>query len=159
MGKVRDINGKINYNFFVEGEPVPAKRMTQAEARLIHIPEHRVKPQYRAKWLGVKRHMEWKSLVHAIGMKTKLDYGLECNHKAPFAMSLEFVMPRPKSMKQDKPYTKTPDLDNLSKIVKDGLNGVFYKDDSQIVVASGRKRYAGEGERTGVWVTIREEEV
>ena len=42
------------------------------------------------------------------------------------------------------PYTKKPDLDNLVKAVKDSLNGVLWKDDSQIVYVLAKKRYAQE---------------
>ena len=38
--------------------------------------------------------------------------------------------------------TKKPDIDNIAKIVLDGLNGVAYMDDSQVVALSVEKRYA-----------------
>lgn len=37
---------------------------------------------------------------------------------------------------------KKPDYDNIAKIITDALNGVAYKDDSQIVWADIRKKYA-----------------
>ena len=44
----------------------------------------------------------------------------------------------------EEPYTKKPDLDNLVKAVKDSLNGVLWKDDSQINCVFARKQYARE---------------
>lgn len=41
-------------------------------------------------------------------------------------------------------HTQRPDLDNLMKIVKDGLNGVAYKDDSQVVFLDGMKKWSRE---------------
>lgn len=41
-------------------------------------------------------------------------------------------------------YTKKPDIDNIAKIVLDGLNGVAYKDDSQICRLEVYKRYGYE---------------
>lgn len=41
-------------------------------------------------------------------------------------------------------YTKKPDVDNLFKGVTDALNGVIYKDDSQIVKATMHKEYSNE---------------
>lgn len=39
-------------------------------------------------------------------------------------------------------YTKKPDVDNLFKGVTDALNGVIYKDDSQIIKATMYKEYS-----------------
>ena len=38
--------------------------------------------------------------------------------------------------------TKKPDADNILKIAADALNGIAYKDDSQIVIARIEKRYS-----------------
>lgn len=78
----------------------------------------------------------------------------------PLSMLLEFRMPTPKSKPKKwqaaaiagdiLPIVK-PDLDNLEKAVKDALNGVCYRDDSQVVYVIKRKVYA---ERGSVKVTI-----
>lgn len=47
--------------------------------------------------------------------------------------------------------TKKPDMDNVIKAIYDGLNGVVWKDDVQVVDAFVRKRY---GETPGVLVRI-----
>lgn len=39
---------------------------------------------------------------------------------------------------------KKPDIDNVLKIIMDGLNGEAYDDDKQVVIASIRKVYAEE---------------
>lgn len=52
------------------------------------------------------------------------------------------------------PVTK-PDLDNVLKAVCDGLNGVAFRDDAQIVNASIRKRYSAEPcLRVSVWPMV-----
>ncbi|MGU8699088.1 RusA family crossover junction endodeoxyribonuclease [Clostridium perfringens] len=43
--------------------------------------------------------------------------------------------------------TKKPDADNIGKIILDSLNGIAYKDDSQIVELSIIKRYTEYDER------------
>jgi len=49
--------------------------------------------------------------------------------------------------------SKKPDIDNIFKCCADGMNGVVFKDDSQIVHTINRKRYA---ETPGVLVIVRE---
>ena len=39
---------------------------------------------------------------------------------------------------------KKPDVDNIAKIILDALNGIAYKDDSQVVELSVKKKYASE---------------
>lgn len=49
-----------------------------------------------------------------------------------------------------------PDADNIAKIVLDGLNGIAYKDDSQVVKLQCIKRYTFSQEREGIIVDIEE---
>ena len=49
-------------------------------------------------------------------------------------------------------HTTRPDPDNLAKLVLDALNGVFFKDDSQICDLFVKKRY-DEQPRTEIWIT------
>jgi len=49
--------------------------------------------------------------------------------------------------------TKRSDIDNITKGIFDGMNGVVWRDDGQVVEASQRKRYA---ETPGVVVIVRE---
>ena len=51
--------------------------------------------------------------------------------------------------------TKKPDLDNISKIILDSLNGLAYKDDSQIVTLELKKYY---GEQPRVEVELKGQE-
>ena len=39
---------------------------------------------------------------------------------------------------------RKPDIDNVIKVVLDSLNGIAYKDDSQVVMVSGKKIYGHE---------------
>jgi len=83
--------------------------------------------------------------------------------ETPLAAFLYFRLPIPKSYSKkriaaclsglERP-TKKPDLDNLAKSVLDGLNGVVYKDDSQLVSLHIIKVY---DRNPGVNIMIREE--
>lgn len=48
--------------------------------------------------------------------------------------------------------TKKPDLDNIQKAVLDGMNGVVFEDDAQVVTMLAGKQY---GSPPRVWVHIR----
>lgn len=69
------------------------------------------------------------------------------------SMELTFHMLRPKSLpKKIVHHMKKPDVDNLAKAVKDGMEGVFYKNDSQVCSLRVRKVYCLE--HPGVQVRI-----
>lgn len=87
------------------------------------------------------------------------------NHK-PFEGYIEanitavFDIPKSYSKKKTKEllethnnYNHKPDCDNLAKIILDSLNGIAYKDDSQVTVLHINKEY---GEQAKVIVELKE---
>lgn len=67
------------------------------------------------------------------------------------ALEISFFMPIPGSWSKKKQklalegqltHTSRPDVDNLVKLVKDALNEITYKDDSQIAVLMASKQYS-----------------
>ncbi len=92
--------------------------------------------------------------------KDKVHFLLQARKHAPKSpqygviyLTVWFCMPRPKDhyrtgkfagiLKDSAPlwHTKRPDIDNLQKFLFDSLNGVFWKDDSQICSVIAQKRY------------------
>lgn len=67
-------------------------------------------------------------------------------------MELLFVFNKPKTVKRDEPYVR-PDLDKLIRAVLDGLTGVAYEDDQQVIRITAQKAY---GETEGVHIKINE---
>ena len=72
---------------------------------------------------------------------------------APIAVHLNFYFTPPKSYSKkriqaieakEELFTKHLDLDNLVKSVTDGMNGIMYVDDSQIVGLTAGKHYGHE---------------
>lgn len=80
------------------------------------------------------------------------------------SLDVTFYLPRPKGhygsgrnalkLKKNAPewHTSKPDIDNLEKLVQDSLNGIFWKDDSQIAVLTCRKLYS-EKPRTEIFIS------
>lgn len=83
-------------------------------------------------------------------------------YTGPIRMDLDIVLPIPQSwsgVRQRRAAageiapTVKPDADNVEKAVKDGLSGVVYRDDTQVVQDSKRKVY-GLTPRVTVVVTV-----
>lgn len=82
--------------------------------------------------------------------KSKYNVETELSIK-PFRAKILVVFEPPKSTSKKKrfelignEYTKKPDSDNIAKIILDSLNGLAYKDDSQVSTLSIIKQYGGE---------------
>lgn len=72
--------------------------------------------------------------------------------------SLAFLLPRPKSLpKKVKHHIKKPDMDNLEKSIFDALEGIAYRNDSQIYKKSTMKMY--ETTIPGVSIILRGEDL
>lgn len=81
--------------------------------------------------------------------------GLQISDR-PIHLVLEFHFLQPKSWSKKKReatiyHTVKPDADNLAKTVKDFLNGIAYKDDSQVCILQVKKVYA---EKEGIHIKL-----
>lgn len=92
--------------------------------------------------------------------------------EGPVLLGAIFVMPRPKTFTPPKwlekdrprwrsmfvngspPHLKKPDVDKCLRAVCDAMTGTVWHDDSQVVVARPRKRYAYPDETTGAIVLV-----
>lgn len=76
----------------------------------------------------------------------------------PVAIQVKFYMPRPKShskkQRENPWHVSRPDKDNLVKAVLDAINGIFFKDDSQVCKEQSEKLYAGDNQQPGIHVVI-----
>jgi len=70
-------------------------------------------------------------------------------------INIDFHMPRPKSLpKKVTEDVKRPDIDKLIRAVLDGLTGIFYADDSQVVHLFASKKYVDRFGTPGVTIRI-----
>lgn len=65
-------------------------------------------------------------------------------------VEIDFVFLKPKTVNRRYPSV-VPDLDKLIRAVLDGLTGVAYQDDCQVILIQASKTY---GETAGAWVKI-----
>lgn len=85
----------------------------------------------------------------------------EYHDSGPLSLEVTFEIPRPKShyrangqLKGNAPIhcDKKPDASNYLKGLEDALNGILWKDDSQLAIVSMRKRYAAKEPKTTLTV-------
>ena len=62
--------------------------------------------------------------------------------------------PKSRKVEINVPHINKPDWDNVGKLVSDALNGIVWRDDSQVAQAVVAKRYADVGAATGLFVTV-----
>lgn len=133
-------------HFVVPGNPVGKGRprvATRGRFAQLYTPEKTASYESLVKMAG-HRAMEGRAMV------------LDAVH-----VDLDICVPIPASWSQRKrdqalagnvrPTTK-PDIDNVEKAIFDGLNGITWKDDVQVVSVNKRKRYSA---TPGVEVCIR----
>jgi len=121
------------------------------------VPVPKGRPRfYRAgKYIGTytpKNTRKWEEFVRFQALQYRPKEVPEC----AIEMELLFLIPRPKSLpKKVKYHIKKPDIENLAKSILDALQGIFYRNDSQIYKLSLIKEYSTE--RYGVEITIKYE--
>ena len=96
----------------------------------------------------------WQSAIATIAR-------VEFHRRAPFPagvrVDLAFYLTRPKSLKKGVHYHGTrPDVDKLARCVLDGLTGIAYLDDGQVVELRLHKEYAALDAWPRVEIAIRE---
>ena len=82
-------------------------------------------------------------------------------HDGPVAILMTAVFLPPQSWSKKKkndpgPKVSKPDLDNIAKSVLDGLNGIAFVDDSQIIRIHAEKKF---GDRNVIVVVVKREGV
>ena len=121
--------------FTIPGEPV-AKGRARSFVRNGHVAHYT--PDKTARYenlvkLAAQQAMGEKEPVEcAVGLIVRAFMGIPTSWsmKKQRAAALGEITP-----------TKRPDLDNIIKAIKDGANGVTWKDDSQVVDVRASKRY------------------
>ena len=121
--------------FLIEGEPQGKGRHRTTKAGINYTPGK------------TAMYENWVKSVYINRVGEKLLYG-------PIKATIEayYTIPKSKSkrvrermLRQLEMPTKKPDVDNIAKAILDSLNGIAYRDDSQIVELNMKKLYADMG--------------
>lgn len=130
--------------FEVLGQPIAKQRPRVTRAGIAYTPSKTVNYEAVVRYTYQSQYPQQEQILGRI----------EANITA--------VFPIPKSYPKKKTvellnghnnYDKKPDCDNLAKIILDSLNGIAYKDDSQVTVLHVKKEY---GTQPKVIVELRE---
>ena len=121
--------------FCVEGTPVPKGR-----------------PRFRSVGKFVQTYTDSKTreFEAVVAEASSKAMGESDPLRTPLKVFLQFTMPIPASVTKKRlksildgmeVHTKKPDLDNLIKATLDGMSGIVFDNDSQIVNISATKKY------------------
>jgi Holliday junction resolvase RusA-like endonuclease len=137
----------IQIMFTVYGEPVAKGRprfSTRGKFPVAYTPE-------KTKTYESEVGMMAKA---AMGASEALEGALEAFIYVTFAVPASYSKKRTEACLSDlEKHTKRPDLDNVIKLIFDGMNGIVFKDDSQITSIHATKVY---GEVPKVEVLVRQ---
>ena len=122
----------MTYLFSIPGEPT-------GKARPRVYGKHAVTPEKTVLYENLVKMMAQESMAFGGRMlEGPLRIEVECLYSIPVSASKK--KQREMAEGRIRP-TKSPDADNCLKVVADALNGIMYKDDSQIVEALVTKNY------------------
>ena len=130
--------------FEVPGKPVAKGRPRLSKYGHTYTPDKTAKYENLVKLSFVSKYMNFEPLKGYI----------EANITAIFDVPKSYSKKKTKELLENhNNYDHKPDLDNIAKIILDSLNGIAYKDDSQITILHINKEY---GEKAKVIVELKE---
>ena len=128
---------EVTIIFTVPGQPVPKGR-ARAFIRKGHIghytPEKTVNFENLVRFAGYEAMKGQKPFENAIELTVRAWMTIPASWSLKKRTAAEMGHIRP---------TSRPDLDNICKLINDGLNGIVWKDDSQVVELIASKDYCG----------------
>jgi Holliday junction resolvase RusA-like endonuclease len=133
--------------FTIYGEPVPKGRprfSTRGKFPVAYTPEKTKAYEFEVGMMALA----------AMGGSKPLEGALEAFIYVTFPVPASYSKKRTEACLSDsEKHTKKPDLDNICKILFDGMNGIVFKDDSQITSIHATKVY---GEVAKVELIVRQ---
>jgi len=133
--------------FFVAGTPVP-----QGSTKAFYIK----KSQRVVTTHSNKNTDAWRQRIATEAQQVSRDASFyEDDPRTGYEVCLDFIFERPRSLPKKWAFNaKRPDLDKLVRAVLDGLTGILFPDDSQVIRIVASKRYAETDEMPGMNAVI-----
>lgn len=132
--------------FNIPGEPV-AKGRARSFVRNGHVAHYT--PEKTARYENLVRLAAQQAMAGRAPIEGPVHLVVHASLSIPVSWSLK--KQRAAAVGEIRP-TKKPDLDNIVKAIKDGMNGVTWRDDAQVVQVVASKAYG----QPGVGVTVQE---
>lgn len=141
--------------FTVPGQPqgkgraksAQRKRRDKTTGALVTFTAH-ITPEKTVAYEGLVAHAGYQAMQGRALMQGAVNVVLDIRCQVPASWSKK---KQAQALAGSIRPTTKPDVDNVEKAIFDGLNGVVWKDDAQVVDVVKRKRYA---EVPGVYVEI-----
>lgn len=129
-----DFDDQIPIRLIVPGEPVGKQRPRRASSiRGTYTPAKTVNYETYIKELFVVNHPDFEPMTGAVGFRIAMYLGIPASQskKKKDLMAIGTIKPK-----------KMPDVDNVLKIIMDALEGLAYRNDSQVTSAYIHKRWS-----------------
>ena len=123
--------------FVIMGEPQGKGRPRFARSGRTYTPE-KTAAYEKAAALAYKRRYQGKSFEKGVPLEMRIRAYCKVPQSASKAKKADMLSGKVRPI-------KTPDADNIAKIICDALNGVAYHDDAQIVRIAVEKYYGAAG--------------
>lgn len=146
---------------FVEKEQPQGKFSFVVEGQ----PQGKARPRFTkiGKTYTPAKTKNYEARIKTAARKAINDVDFQAATNKPVSVVIEAVFPIPKSHSKTKRAlcvsgkvlpTVKPDVDNITKIVCDALNGIAYQDDKQVIHCVTMKRYTKENEAAALRVVV-----
>lgn len=138
------MSDRLDLRFHVIGQPVTQGSMRAVTHR--HTGRAMLLPDSGARLGDWRQAIGWKAAEAVRGRYVE---------SGPVEITATFHLDRPKSRpKREQLPDRRPDIDKLARALLDGLTGVAFKDDGQVVRLVLAKRYADNRHPPGVSVRV-----
>lgn len=141
------------YTFRVPGTPI-AKKRPRFVRKGNYVGTYNAQETEEGRFvLSIMDQVRTKGYGEALPLPPGTSVFLSCCFHMPLPKSAPKSVRKALEMEETVWHTKKPDLDNLLKFVKDCLNGVAWKDDSQVTGIEAFKSY-GEEPMTEIMIEV-----